>query len=450
MNSVSLSMIVRDAAASLRSCLESVRGLASEIVIADTGSIDNSMEIAREFSAQVLQIPWNDDFAAARNHALAAAHGDWILSLDADEQLDATAGECFPALLGNAQAMGYQVTIRNYVASAGEHLWDRAPKPNDSLLASAAAYPAYVEHENVRLFRRLPGLYFVGRVHESVGPRLREMHGHLGNANFCIHHFGFVADQATKNRKNLMYREMGRRKVAEQPGDWQAHFELGLLELEQFKNLREARRLFERACALNPRAGVALFFLGLTSFRMGLYEEALKALRKAENRGHKTALVAETRGDACYNLGDFVEAKSSYEVALKRNPDHAPVQAKLCLAMARAGQPEKALARLKSFLEATPLIPELYEGLILCCVFLNRLQEAAEAADKKIHTLPKLYAGDYLRAASLWSQLGNWHKVRETLEGGLRAHPGNRSLEQARQETENAARGQPVQATSIQ
>jgi tetratricopeptide (TPR) repeat protein len=443
-------MIVRDAAASLRGCLESVRGLANEIVIADTGSKDNSMEIAREYGAQVLHIPWDDDFAAARNPSLAAAHCEWILSLDADEQLDKTAGERLAVLLGNTQAMGYQVTIRNYVASASEHLWDRAPKANDSLLATAAAYPAYVEHENVRLFRRLPGLYFVGRVHESVGPRLRAMQGQLRTANFCIHHFGFVADQATKDRKNLMYREMGRRKVAEQPGDWQAHFELGLLELEQFKNLREARCLFERACALNTRAGVALFFLGLTSFRLGLFELALKALRKAENCGHKTALVAETRGDACYNLGDFAEARSSYEAALKRKPKFAAVQAKLGLAMARAGQSDKALATLRSFLEATPEVPELYEGLILCCVYLNRIKEAAEAADEKIHIIPKLFVGDYLRAASLWAQVGNWAKVGETLQEGLRAYPGNRELEQARRESGKAVLEHPVQDGSFQ
>src|SRR4029077_1836537 len=109
------------------------------------------------------------------------ATSEWILSLDADEQLDATTAAQIPALLENKAVSGFQVILRNYVNSHNERIWDEAPKANDSLLASAAMYPAFIEHENIRLFRRSPDIQFVGRVHESVGPRIRELRGTLGH-----------------------------------------------------------------------------------------------------------------------------------------------------------------------------------------------------------------------------------------------------------------------------
>jgi len=436
-------MIVRNEATTLQACLASVKRLVQEIIIADTGSSDSTIQIAREAGARVIQIPWHNDFAEARNLVLAEARTDWILSLDADEQLDATAAAQLPELLANPQIAGYQVTIRNYVSTLHERIWDRAPIPNDGLLASSAAYPAFVEHENVRLFRRHPEIFFVGRVHESVGPRIRDTGQTLGQATFCIHHFGFVAPEPLKAAKNRLYREMGRRKIEEMPGDWQAHFELGLLELEQFKNPAEAHRLFARACALNPRMGVAWFFYGLTCFRMNLFEDALQTMRKAENCGHKTALVACTRGDACYNLGRFDEARSAYEAALKREPNDPSTQAKLGLSMVRAGSAEKGLARLRAYLTASPQIPELYEGLILSLVFLDRIHDAADLAEQKVRNILGVFAGDYLRAASLYAQLKNWPRTVALLQQGLQAHPGNPELEGALREVLQAG-GQQI------
>ena len=84
---LSLSMIVRDEEKSLPSCLESVQGFVDEIVILDTGSIDNTVGIAKSFGARVEKFMWTGDFAPARNAALQLVTGDWVLVLDADEQL---------------------------------------------------------------------------------------------------------------------------------------------------------------------------------------------------------------------------------------------------------------------------------------------------------------------------------------------------------------------------
>jgi glycosyltransferase involved in cell wall biosynthesis len=264
MTTVALSMIVRDASPYLAACLKSVRGVVDEMVIADTGSTDDTVELGLNLGARVIPVPWTDDFAAARNRALAVVRSDWVFSLDADELLDASAHDAIRSLIASRQFDAYQVTIRNYTLSLEDRVWDRGAKPNDKTLDAARNYPAYVEHENVRLFQRDPAIYFVGRVHESVGPRVIETGRRLGNADFCIHHFGMVADPETRARKNHFYRRLGREKLLEMPQNAQAHLELGLVELDNFGNLDEALRLFRRACELNPRFGVAWFFRGLT------------------------------------------------------------------------------------------------------------------------------------------------------------------------------------------
>ena len=131
MPTIALSMIVKNAAGDLSECLESVAGIVDEIVVADSGSSDESIEIARKRGAKTLSIPWENDYAKARNLSLAQVTSDWVLMLDADERLDPDARHKLPPLLANRSVAGYQVTIRNYVADASKKIWDRPSHPND-------------------------------------------------------------------------------------------------------------------------------------------------------------------------------------------------------------------------------------------------------------------------------------------------------------------------------
>jgi tetratricopeptide (TPR) repeat protein len=82
-------MIVRNAAAAVGETLDSIRAIADEIIVLDTGSTDDTIQLAKQGGATVHRQPWNDDFAAARNACLAKTSGDWILWLDAGERLTA-------------------------------------------------------------------------------------------------------------------------------------------------------------------------------------------------------------------------------------------------------------------------------------------------------------------------------------------------------------------------
>ena len=84
---LSAAIIVKDEAARLDACLTSLRGLVDEIVVVDTGSIDGSVAVAEQHGAVLGYEPWQGDFATPRNRSLDLATGDWILYVDADEQV---------------------------------------------------------------------------------------------------------------------------------------------------------------------------------------------------------------------------------------------------------------------------------------------------------------------------------------------------------------------------
>src|SRR5688500_5893148 len=86
-NRLSVVVLVRDAAEPLRLTLASVRDIADEIVVVDTGSTDKSRDVAIEFGCRVVEFAWTDDFSAARNFASGQAAGDWLLWVDAGETL---------------------------------------------------------------------------------------------------------------------------------------------------------------------------------------------------------------------------------------------------------------------------------------------------------------------------------------------------------------------------
>ena len=88
MVTISLCMIVKNEEDCLGRCLKSLKGIADEIIVVDTGSTDRTKEIATENGASVFDFKWTGDFSDARNYAFSLANCDYIYSADADEELD--------------------------------------------------------------------------------------------------------------------------------------------------------------------------------------------------------------------------------------------------------------------------------------------------------------------------------------------------------------------------
>jgi glycosyltransferase involved in cell wall biosynthesis/Tfp pilus assembly protein PilF len=192
----------------LAQCLRSVTDVAQQIVVVDTGSTDRTVEIAKEFNAQVHHFAWNDDFSAARNEALRHATGDWVLSLDADEEL---LPEHQATLLREIQVqdvMGYRLPI----IDKGKEREGRNHVP--------------------RLFRNAPGLFFVGRVHEQVfssaAARGEEWGMRSAIGETALLHHGYLKEVMVSRDKIARNLRLLQLALEDMPGDTNLVMNLGL------------------------------------------------------------------------------------------------------------------------------------------------------------------------------------------------------------------------------
>lgn len=186
---VSAVLIVKDEQQRLPQCLAALAGVVDEVVVYDTGSSDSTAAVARDLGARVVEGHWDDDFSAARNRALAHATGDWVLSVDADEVLEADRGSLANWLdrPGGDAALVRVVSVSWSGGTAGDEL--RA----------------------VRLFRR-EGAQWIGALHEQVvaAPGARPRRPCSTMPPVRLKHYGYTLSHeraAEKAARNLTISE---------------------------------------------------------------------------------------------------------------------------------------------------------------------------------------------------------------------------------------------------
>lgn len=429
MPTLGLSMIVKNEAQTLRACLQSVSGIVSQMVVADTGSTDSTAEVARQCGATVISVPWENHFANARNAALDRMQTDWVLVLDADEELDAAARNQIANLLKISSADGYLVPIRNYIPTVTGRGWDRIAEVNTSSHPRATSAPAYFVHENCRLFRHDPRIYFVGRVHELVEPRINALGRRMPMAPFFIHHFGHLAQEETRDQKAAAYRDLLRIKVQELPDDAMAWVQLGLQEYECSREAPVALRCFERALILEPKATQAALFKGMVYLDLGKYSQALEVLDSTRGDQRSRGLREHLRGDALHNLGRLLEARAAYQEAVKFSGNDPVLSSKLGYTEVRLGRAREGINRLKEAAEKAPEVAEICERLMKAFVAINILPDAADQAEKLASLEGTAKA--YLRAASIRAHAQQRQRAREVLHRGIAVFPDSTELRQA-------------------
>jgi glycosyltransferase involved in cell wall biosynthesis len=180
---LSLCMIVRDEAVNLQRCLHSSAGWVDEIIVVDTGSQDQSREIAREFGAKVIDFEWRDDFAAGRNFSLAQASGDWVIFLDADEELTPESGAILRHTIADSQMEGFLCHLLCF------------SNPDDQRTANTI--------QVLRLFRRRPDYRFTGRIHEQIIDTILKQYSSatIGIAPIIIKHYGYFPQERQRQQK---------------------------------------------------------------------------------------------------------------------------------------------------------------------------------------------------------------------------------------------------------
>ena len=196
-------MIVKDEELFLRDCLKSVKDIVNQIVVVDTGSADLTIDIAKEYGAEIYHFPWCGDFSAARNESLKYATGDWILWMDADERLSPESTENLLGILKSEELpVVYKVNIHSI-------WWD-----NSTVQVSSA----------LRIFNNKKGMYFSGRIHEQVICGASGENAERRDSNILIHHLGYGLDPKATKRKNRRNRELLEQMVKESPYSAYAHY----------------------------------------------------------------------------------------------------------------------------------------------------------------------------------------------------------------------------------
>jgi Tfp pilus assembly protein PilF len=249
---LSLAMIVRDGGQNLAPLLAGAQPWVDEIVIGDTGSVDGSDTLARSHGAQVHDIPWQDDFSSARNHVLDLCRSTWVLVLDADEMLCETDWQDLRQWVRQMDSeqrfQAGSITTRNYLHDRHGRGWLPVPADDPHGLPGGAPAAGYIASTKVRLFPNRPGIRFRGQIHETVEASLWEAHIPIVDLPWAVHHFGYFAPRAEKNK---CYLHLAHLKTADQPHDAQAWAELADCAIAS-KDQRQALVAIERSVVLDP------------------------------------------------------------------------------------------------------------------------------------------------------------------------------------------------------
>lgn len=206
---LSVCLLTRNQAAELPRALRSVARVAAESLVVDTGSCDATARVAAENGARVLQFAWEDDFAAGRNFAVEQAIGEWILWMNADEELSPGSAALLAGCMGQASIFGYFLRI---VQTSGATATRKPPETVD-----------------LRLFRRRPDLPFVGRLHPVHGPEsmeaIRKEGLHVASCDVTLlSHTPAGVPDASKLRWMRRLLEL---ELADRPGNLHYLIELG-------------------------------------------------------------------------------------------------------------------------------------------------------------------------------------------------------------------------------
>lgn len=222
-------LIVKNEEKHLHRCLTSIRSICDEIIVVDTGSTDRTVEIAHSFGAKVFYFPWKKDFAAARNFAIEKASGDWIIQIDADEELFLEDQFKVRELIHQGQCDAAFVAINNRNSTVfGENL------------------PTV--HYLIRIYRNRKDIYYVNPIHEIL-----KVPGKILPTDINFLHHGYNLDFESMKKKRKRNAEILYRRYKEDPDNVTTNFYLSMMHLgnqEYEKSQFFAERVVNK---LNPQ-----------------------------------------------------------------------------------------------------------------------------------------------------------------------------------------------------
>jgi tetratricopeptide (TPR) repeat protein len=366
-------MIVRNEAERLERCLGSVAGFVDEMVLLDTGSSDATVAVAERCGAVVQRLAWPGDFAPARNAALELVRGDWVLVLDADEQLRPQAREPLRRLMAEPDLL--LVNLLRFERGAHQ-------SPYSSVS---------------RLFRRHAAISWSGRYHALVDDSVlaliqREPHWRIADCpEPALVHDGYRPELLASGHKARRLRQAMERDLAQRPGDPYACAKLGSLEVSEGRRERGIA-LLERGLAHCPATAVAeryelLLHLAIARTpdepqrAIALYRQALAlpltpriSLGARLNLAGLLADLAGAAGDS--PGGQLGEAARLAQEATAAAPELGLAWARLAQVERRRGDLAAAIQAYQRGISLDPDQPEWHQNLAAAQLLAGDLQGA--------------------------------------------------------------------------
>jgi GT2 family glycosyltransferase len=301
---LSLCMIVRDNARTIEAALQSIKPWVDEMVVVDTGSQDDTPQIARRLGARLFRFPWCDDFSAARNESVRHARGRWIFWMDSDDTIDADNGRKLRELArqpAGASLLGYVVQV--HCPGSGEQGDENV---------------TVVDH--LKLFRNLPQLRFNGRIHEQILPAIRQAGGEVAFTDLFVRHSGYDHSPEGQERKK------------------ERDFRLLHLELAE-----------------RPDHPFTLFNLGMTCADVGQYREAVDYLKLSiEHSGAGESHLRKAYALLVHAYGQLDEREAAWEVCqrgLGLFPEDVELRFRQGILLQQRGQLAEAVKAYRTVLE---------------------------------------------------------------------------------------------------
>ncbi len=396
MNKLSACLIVKNEESVLPRCLESIRTFVDEIVVVDTGSNDHTIEIAHSYGARVYHFPWIDDFSAARNESLRYARGEWILSIDADEVIDAANAAKIRQIITREDIMA--VTVRQCI-----------PQQADNIATSYYS-------EYCRIFRRHPDIRFEGAIHEQILPSIERLGGMVLRSDIVVHHWAYAIDAVKKQKRaernlrcllaemkhapddpflylnlGMTYRELGQRDASIEAlhrtlsmdvGNMkrelvgQAHLTLAKIYFE-VENTAKAAYHAQQAGIFDPANPLSDYLLATLAVNERQYEKAIHhleaAIRITKGDGGILPGVELNMAHVCLELGgcrsmtgDLPGAEEDFLRSLQYNPSSATPYLLLGNGRLMRGDRKGAGEMFERALAINPSLDNARQGLALC------------------------------------------------------------------------------------
>lgn len=337
-STLSVCMIVKNEETYLARSLRSIRDVADEIIVVDTGSTDKTKDIATAFGAKLYDLPWTGDFSVARNYSIRQASADWILILDADEVISGKDGTTLQKLISKKAGTlsAYTIMTRNYVNNVSLIGWTR----------NGGDYPeeqgsGWVQSTKVRLFPNRKNVSFTDPIHESLEASLQKARIPVLPCPVVIHHYGKL-DQAKELQKGEDYYQLGKIKYQSDPASMIYIYELAkqaqvLDKCEEAADLwlklitlldqnRGTKAYSELAKTMNTSQPEAEIYTQLAAacLSLNLFDQALNASRQAMsfNIHLKEYIMIYVQCEII--AGSLQEAFSTLNTLYQKTPDYPP------------------------------------------------------------------------------------------------------------------------------